>query len=447
MIYIKKGMNLPISGALNEANSKHVGATKYVAVVGVDYLGLRPSMKVEVGSSVQKGQVLFEDKKNPGVVFTAPQSGVVRFIERGERRRLLSVVIEVNDDKALSFQAYSQQQLSDLSDEQVREQLLSSGAWTALRTRPYSKIPHADSRPHSIFINTMNSNPLAFDPTLALQGREADYQAGLTVLAKLTDGFLHVCKKPDSILPECHDEKIKVHEFDGVHPAGLAGTHIHFIDPVHEEKTVWYLGLQDLLAIGRLFLSGELDSQRMVALGGPGLKQPQLLVTCLGADLNELLEKNLKEGELRIISGSVLSGRQTCKQTAYLGRYDEQVSVLFEGREKIFIEFMRPGKNKFSITSAYLGHFAKKKFAMTTTTNGSPRPMVPIGVYEQVMPLDILPTLLLKSLIVKDTDTAKDLGCLELDEEDLALCSYVCPGKYDYGAILRENLTQIEQDG
>lgn len=448
MIVIKKGIDLPISGVITEDTIHQASNQSLYAILGEDYLGLKPTMMVTEGDKVQEGQALFEDKKNAGVFVCAPVSGVVERVVRGERRRLLAVEIRPDASiEPLSFNSYEMQALDGLSEDSVREQLQKSGVWALLRSRPYDKTPKIDAKPHSIFINTMDSNPLSLNPMLALENREEDYQAGLKVLAKLSDGAIHVCHRPDSKFPNVDVEKVQYHAFSGIHPVGLVGTHIHFIDAVGTQKSVWHLSLQDLLAIGHLFLKGKIDNHRLCAVAGPGVLEPKIYKVRRGMNLQTLLQDNLREGEQRIVSGSVFSGRQALKDTMYLSAYDQQVSVLPEGRDSIFLEFMRPGLNSYSRTRAYLGRFVKKLLPFTTSMQGSPRPIVPFGIYEDVMPLDILPTLLLKSLVVKDTDTAIDLGALELSEEDVALLTYVDPGKHDFGAILRENLEQIEEEG
>jgi Na+-transporting NADH:ubiquinone oxidoreductase subunit A len=235
--------------------------------------------------------------------------------------------------------------------------------------------------------------------------------------------------------------------FEGPHPAGLVGTHIHFLEPVSETRIVWHIGYQDVMAIGRLFVTGRLPVERIVALGGPMVREPRLLTTRLGAHTSEIINGELAKGNVRVISGSVLSGHRAAGWAAYLGRYDTQISVLPEGNPREFLAFIRPGFGKFSTARAFAGKLFGKDYRFTTSQNGSPRAMVSIGSFEQVMPLDILPTPLLKSLLVRDTDGARELGCLELDEEDLALCSFVCNGKYEYGPHLRKNLHEIEVNG
>jgi Na+-transporting NADH:ubiquinone oxidoreductase subunit A len=445
MMTIKKGLDVPISGTPQQVI--HDGPTiKNVATLGEEFVGMRPTMHVKVGDRVKKGQVLFADKKNPGVKFTAQASGVVTEINRGEKRILQSVVIEIDGDEQETFTSYPAEQLASIAREDVVNNLVNSGLWTALRTRPYSKIPAIDSIPVAIFVSAMDTNPLAADPEVVIKDQAEAFQNGLTVLSRLTEGELFVSKAPGANIPVAAGAV--VNEFAGKHPAGLVGTHIHFLKPVHAEKFVWHLNYQDVIAFGKLFTTGELDSSRVVSLAGPAAKNPRLVRTISGAKIDDLVAGETVDGEVRVISGSVLQGSTAQGVHAYIGRYHVQVCLLLEGREKEFIGYMYPGPNMFSVTRAYMSHlFPSKLFNMTTTTNGSSRAMVPIGNYERVMPLDILPTLLLRDLASGDTDSAQQLGALELDEEDLALCTFVCPGKTDYGVMLRECLTTIEKEG
>ncbi|HBW08142.1 MAG: Na(+)-translocating NADH-quinone reductase subunit A [Pseudomonas sp. BICA1-14] len=445
MINIKRGLDLPIAGA--PAQRIEAGRpVRSVAVVGFDYPTMKPTMAVQVGDRVKLGQILFSDKKSEGVHYTAPGAGVVSAVHRGEKRVLQSVVIDLEGDEEVTFTSYSPAQLDGLSGEQVRENLQQSGLWTALRTRPFSKVPAVDATPASIFVTAIDTHPLAADPAIIIAEQPEAFEAGLKVLTNLAKVFL--CKAPNASLPGESLTKVQVESFNGPHPAGLAGTHIHFLDPVSASKSVWAIGYQDVIAVGKLFTSGRLSVERVVALAGPVVEQPRLVRARLGANLDELTAGELQPGANRVVSGSLLGGRTAHGAFAYLGRYHQQVSCLREGKEREMLHYMRPGVDKHSILNIYISKLmAGKKFAFSTSTNGSPRAMVPVGNYEEVMPLDVLPTQLLRALIVGDTEVAQKLGCLELDEEDLALCSYVCAGKYEYGPILRDNLTRIEKEG
>ena len=446
MITIKKGLDVPVNGVPQQVI--HDGSTiKTVATLGEEFVGMRPTMFVKVDDRVKKGQVLFQDKKNPGVKFTAQASGVVTEINRGEKRVLQSVVIAVdNDGEEETFTSYKASELAAIAREDVVANLINSGLWTALRTRPYSKIPAVDATPTAIFVSAMDTNPLAADPAVIINEQAEAFQQGLTVLTRLTTGEVFVAKAPGANIAV--SAGVSVNEFAGKHPAGLVGTHIHFLKPVNAEKFVWHVGYQDVIAIGTLFTTGKLDSARVISLAGPAAIKPRLVRTVLGANTSELIAGEVGDGDVRVVSGSLLQGTSAQGVHGYLGRYHVQVSLLLEGREKEFIGYMMPGANKFSVTRAYLSHLTPSKlFNMTTTTNGSARAMVPIGNYERVMPLDILPTLFLRDLCAGDTDSAQQLGALELDEEDLALCTFVCPGKTDYGVLLRKCLTTIEKEG
>ncbi|MCW6547128.1 Na(+)-translocating NADH-quinone reductase subunit A [Yersinia ruckeri] len=447
MIKIKKGLDLPIAGApaqvIQEGPVIH-----HVALLGEEYVGMRPSMLVQEGEQVKKGQALFEDKKNPGVLFTAPAAGRVIAINRGERRVLQSVVIAVESDEQVPFSRHEPAELTNLSAEQVQSTLLASGLWTALRTRPFSKTPKPGTQPRAIFVTAIDTQPLAADPQVIIALQIDAFNHGLNVLTRLTEGKVHVCHGAGEIIRSQQYGQITYNEFSGPHPAGLVGTHIHFLEPVSQKKMVWHIGYQDVIAIGKLFVEGDLYTDRVVALGGPQVSEPRLLRTRLGANLAELTAGELKDGDNRIISGSVLSGTASSATHGYLGRFHQQVSVLREGREKELFGWIMPGSDKYSITRTTLGHFFKRKlFAFSTGLNGGERSMVPIGNYERVMPLDILATHLLRDLLSGDSDSAQALGCLELDEEDLALCTFVCPGKYEYGPVLHDILTKIEQEG
>jgi len=445
MIKLKHGLDLPITGAPAQ-RIEAARPVRSVAVIGFDYHGMKPTMEVQVGDRVKLGQLLFTDKKTPGVRYTAPGAGVVSAIHRGEKRVLQSLVIDLGGDEQETFAQYPVEQLESLSDAQVRDNLQNSGLWTALRTRPFSKVPALDAVPSSIFVTAIDTHPLAADPAVVIAEHAADFENGLKVLGNLAKVFL--CKADSVNLPGEKLAKVQSEAFSGPHPAGLPGTHIHFLDPVSVSKSVWQIGYQDVIAVGKLFTSGQLFVERVVALAGPVVEKPRLVRTRVGANLQELTAGELQPGFNRVISGSVFGGRTAQGAFAYLGRYHNQVSCLAEGNDREMMHYLRAGVNKHSVLNVFVSKLTSAKlFNFTTTTNGSPRAMVPVGNYEAVMPLDILPTQLLRSLIVADTEMAQKLGCLELDEEDLALCTYVCAGKYEYGPILRDNLTRIEKEG
>lgn len=443
MIKIKQGLDLPISGSPEQSISE--GRTvRSVALVGFDYVGMKPTMAIAAGDRVKKGQLLFTDKKTPGVRYTAPASGTIAAVNRGEKRILQSVVIDVAEngnedgDEEETFTAYKTAELAGLTAEQVQENLNESGLWTALRTRPFSKVPELGSRPNSLFVTAIDTNPLAANPEVVVDEHKDTFEMGITILGKMSGGKIFLCKAPGARIPA---GIATAEEFDGPHPAGLAGTHIHHLDPVSATKTVWTIGYQDVIAVGKLFATGKLFTDRVVALAGPQAEKPRLVRTRLGASTDELMAGEMKAGTNRVISGSVFGGRTAEGAFAFLGRYHNQVSVLENSDERLFLGWANPTVKRHSVLKVLLG---RGKLDFTTTTNGGERAMIPVGQYEKVMPLDILATQLLRAIIVGDTEAAQKLGALELDEEDLSLCSYVCAGKYEYGPILRDNLTSIE---
>jgi Na+-transporting NADH:ubiquinone oxidoreductase subunit A len=446
MIRVKKGLTIPIAGEPEQSVS--VAAQPHaVALVGDDYVGMRPAFAVTEGESVKLGQVLFTDRRCPDIRFTSPGTGTVEAIHRGKKRRFQSIQIRLEGDEEETFPPRDGE---DLTPEIVRQTLVNSGLWTALRTRPYNKIPAPDSSPHSIFVTATDTNPLAADPSVVIAEARDDFVFGQQVLTHLTEGTVFLCHAEGGDVPRCDSPSVSKQSFSGPHPAGCPGTHIHFLDPVSTSKTVWFVGYQDVIALGALFRTGRISVDRVVSLAGPSVKEPRLVRTRLGACTDDLLAGELGDGEHRPISGSVLSGRTTGAPLNFLGRYHQQISVLEEGRKREFLGWTLPGFDKFSATRAFASFWsggAGKPVALNTSTGGSKRAMVPIGVYEKVMPLDILPTQLLRALIVGDTEEAQALGCLELDEDDVALCTFVCPSKYNYGPLLREILTTIEQEG
>jgi Na+-transporting NADH:ubiquinone oxidoreductase subunit A len=447
MIRIKKGLDLPIAGVPAQ-EVEAARPARFAAVLGHDYVGMRPTMAVTEGDRVRRGGLLFTDKRNDGVRFTAPVAGTVSNINRGAKRVLLSVVIEVDGDDAEPFEPLTADGIRALDRAAVVDRLVESGLWTALRTRPYSKVPPVREVPHSIFVTAMDSNPLAPDVAAIVAPHAEAFALGLDVLARLTDGAVYVCHADGAQPPMGQADNLVAEAFAGVHPAGLVGTHIHFLDPVSARKTVWHIGAQDVIAIANTLLQGTLWNERIVALGGPGVDRPRLLRTVIGASTDELTAGELINVEQRVISGSVFGGREAAGAEAYLGRYHQQISVLPEDHQRKLFGWLSPGFNLHSVFPIYLANWLpRKRLHFSTTSNGSPRAMVPIGTYEQVMPLDILATQLLRALLVEDLEAAIGLGCLELDEEDLALCTYACPAKYEYAPALRNVLTLIEREG
>jgi len=444
---IKEGLDLPITGGPEQIIEKG-NKVKTVAILGKDYVGLKPKMMVAEGDTVKLGQVLFTDKQNQGVNFTSPAAGVVKEVNRGAKRVLQSVVIELKGTAQESFTKYAKKDLASLTADQIKENLLASGLWTSFLTRPYGKIPAVDATASSIFVTAIDTRPLAADPVVVIKAREDDFSAGLAIVAKLTAGKTYLCKATGSEVVSV--DSVQTEEFSGPHPAGLPSTHIHFLDPVNAEKQVWNIDYQAVIAIGALFSTGKLNVNRVVSLAGPAVTKPRLLETRVGANTNDLVAGELGDAENRVISGSVLFGHEAADAFAYLGCYSNQVSVLQEGRQRELFGWIVAGKDKYSAMNVYTSSKDRKDnrlFPLTTDKNGSNRAIVPVGVFETVMPMDILPTPLLKALVVGDTDQAQLLGGLELVEEDVSLFTFVDPGKHDFAPVLRANLTKIEKEG
>ena len=464
--HIKKGLNIPISGEPKQEVSP-AKRVDHVAIVAADFVGMKPKMLCEIGSVVKRGQPLFEDRKNPGVIHTAIGSGTVVKVNRGAKRALQTVIIELNENERNGtpseedfqpFESYKGNE--EYSAEDLEALLVESGLWTTIRTRPFSRNPEIGTRPNALFLTCTDSEPLCGDTNVILAGQEEDFLLGAKALTVFSSST-YLCVEKGSKVPDVPGTKKST--FSGIHPYGLAGTHISNLYPVSRKRIAWNIHMQEIIAIGHLLRTGKLSSDRIVSLAGPEISNPRLIQTRIGANVETLCSGEFQDGEEeyimhghqktgrthRIISGSALSGRTAQGEIhGYLGRFHRQITVLREGREREFIGWMLPGANKFSSIPIFISSlFGKKKFGFTTTTNGEEREMVPIGMYERIMPLDIIPTFLLRAMEIGDTDRAEKLGALELDEEDLALCSFVCPGKQDHGIHLRRILDEIHKEG
>ena len=444
---IKKGLDLPIQGEpSSELDESKV--VKRVALLGNDYVGLKPTLAVAVGEKVKLGQLLFTDKKMEGVKYTSPGAGTVVEINRGEKRHFLSMVIELEGNEEINFKSYSDSEIPSLNKDVIKDQLIESGVWTSLRERPFSKVANPLVEPKAIFVTAMDSNPLAPSVSKILQGKEASFKNGLRILSKLTDGTLYLCKEEGSSIPETQLHNFKVEEFSGVHPKGLAGTHIHFLDNAHRNKKIWYINAQDVVTIGLLFTTGKINVERIITIGGPAVKNPRYIKTRIGAYIDDLVRGELTDVSNRVISGSVLYGRKATSVEGYLGMYHQQISVIEEHTKRDFLGWVMPSSKLYSLKKVMLSSFTpSKKFNFTSALNGGKRAIVPSGSYESVTPLDVESTYLLRALAVDDVEEAEKLGCLELDEEDLALCTFVCPSKIDHGVNLRRTLTLIDKEG
>ncbi|MEM6620217.1 MAG: Na(+)-translocating NADH-quinone reductase subunit A [Pseudomonadota bacterium] len=441
----KKGLDLPVSGTPSSEITQGSDVTT-VAVIGVDYIGLKPRLSVDEGDIVAAGAPIFAHKDTPEVFVTAPIGGRVKAINRGARRVLLSVEIQATDDapEPLDFSGVG----GTDTPEGLAEKLCAAGLWTSFRTRPYSKVPTADTRPAAIYVTAMDTEPLAPDAAVVVADAAEDFEAGLRAISVLTEGKTYLCHETGKTIPGSNIPGVEAAAFSGPHPAGLPGTHMHFLEPPNAEKVMWTIWYQDVIAIGHLVRTGRISAERVIALTGPLVTKPRLVRTVMGASMLEITDGEFDTATpARIISGSILSGRAGEGVDAYLGRYDRQITVIEEDKKQIPMGWIRPMAEKYSFQPVLGSAFSRKSYPLSSNLNGGRRAMVPLGTFEQLMPQDFLPTQLLRALLVMDTDAAQQLGVLELDEEDLGLCGFACPAKYEYGMALRDCLTKIEKEG
>ncbi len=473
---VRRGFDIPLAGAPGE-HPEETRIPSRIALLGADYPGMRPTMRVREGDSVERGGLLFEDRKMPGVRFAAPLGGRIVAVHRGARRAFLSVVIEVNPRERSgrvlpgpSPPAFRGRHPHGLSDDDVRALLLESGEWTALRARPFGRVAHPERRPAALFVTAMDTAPLAPDPVAAVRGREEDLAWGLAALSRLTDGPVFVCHRPGAWPEMRAGERVRPVAFRGPHPAGTPGLHIHRLAPATRDREAWHVELQDLASIGTTFRSGSSDPLRRIALAGPPVARPRILRTAIGARVPDLASPDLASPDLassdlagpdlepaasatgaarRIISGSILAGRTAdAEAEGYLGRYHRQISVLDEDRRRRFLGWLAPGADALSASRAFLGALLPRRpRRLTTGTHGSRRAIVPTAAYDRVHPFDIPAVFLLRALLMEDIERAEELGVLELIEEDLGLLTFVCPGKNDYAPALRRVLDRLEREG
>lgn len=406
---VARGLSVPLGGAPEQVIHE-AATTSSVALVFDDYIGLRPELLVEAGDRVRAGHPLLRSRTRPDMLLTAPGSGRVSSIERGSRRALRALVIELDGAAPVEFERTERGELPRLEPETARRRLLESGLWTALRERPYGSLADPHSRPRAVFVTAIDTDPLAADPAVVLADHADDFADGLQVLMRLCRVPLYLCRAAGSAVPGGDLEGVTVAEFSGPHPAGLPGTHMQRIAPVGRGFVHWYVGYQDVAAIGRLFTGGVLHLERVIALAGSQVARPRLVRTRLGANIDDLLREELLPGACRAISGSALSGREAAGWGRHLGRHHRAITVLA---------------------------------ARDTALHGRGGPQLPVEAFERVGPQGMLITPLLRALMLRDLEASEALGCLELVEEDLALCSYVCPGKHDYGFHLRSVLDEL----
>jgi len=445
-IKIKRGLNIKLVGEADKMISA-LPLPETFAIKPPNFIGVTPKLLVKQGDEVQAGTALFNDKNNEAIKFCAPVSGEIIDIVRGEKRKILEVKILA--DKEISYVAFKKTNPNELSREDIIEALLNSGVWPFIRQRPFGIIGNPNDTPKSIFISAFDSNPLAPDYNFMMQEKDQEFQTGLDALGKLTDGKIHLNINADTTPAKifANIKEVEINKISGPHPAGNVGPQIHHIDPLNKGEVVWYINIQDVLIVGRLFNHGKFDASRMVALTGSQIKNPKYYRTIVGCNIKNIIaEGGLKNGENRIISGNVLTGNQITAD-GYLDFFDSQITVIPEGHEPEFMGWLAPGFNKLSMSRTFFSWLSpKKKHNLNTNMHGEERPFVVTGEYEKVFPMDIYPVHLLKSILIEDIELMENLGIYEVVEEDFALCEFVCTSKIESQEIIRRGLDIIRKE-
>lgn len=446
-IDIKKGHDIRIAGV---PGTELIRAPRpeTVAVKPIEFKGCKPKLLVNTGDEVQIGSALFYNKQQPEVRWPAPAGGTIKYIQMGPRRTVERIIIEVaSGEKHVEHSTYKAAEIKTLDRQTIKETLLAGNLWPVLRQRPYNKVANPEDTPRDIFISGWNTAPCAVNLEIALDGKQSPFQAGLDALSQLTDGKVHLSiKKGTASEVLLNARSVELHYFSGPHPAGNVGIQIHHINPIKPHDIVWIIQAQQVVTIGQLFLTGQLDPALVVTIGGPGVNNPVHLQTRLGINLGTLLKDHLKPGENRIISGDVLTGKKVAPD-GYLGFYDSTVSVLPEGGKREFMGMLRIGssRTRYSLSNAFWGS-RKTPYQFNTWQNGTERAMIPLNAWEDVLPMDILPNALFRAILARDIEEMEQLGIFECDEEDFALCSFACPSKIDLGAVIRQGLDLMEQE-
>ena len=445
VIKLRKGLNIKLQGRAEE-KLETLPTPSTVAIKPTDFPGLIPKLSVKAGSEVKTGDALFYDKYYPDVVLTAPMGGIVKSVNRGERRRILEIVIEPGADKgAVDFGSADP---ASLNSDEVKNKLLKSGLWPFLRRRPYGITASPADKPKAIFISTFDTSPLAPNYNFILEGQLKSFQTGVNALAKLTEGKVHLGVNKGSIFNSV--KHVEINEFEGPHPAGNVGVQIHHVAPIAKGEVVWTINVQDVLFIGRLFETGKVDFTKTIAMSGSEIKKPQYYKTIIGAPVSELTDGKITDTDYkqRIISGNVLTGEKV-KRENYLGFFDSQITVIPEGDEYEFLGWASLGVKKFSASKTFMSSLLpNKQYKMNANLHGGERAFVLTDQYDKVVPMDVLPVILLKAILANDIDKMEQLGIYEIVEEDFALCEYICTSKIKVQDIVRSGIdTMIKELG
>ena len=434
---IRKGLDIKLLGEA-EKTIKEI-PTKVCAIKPPDFHGVFPKLLVKEGDEVKAGTPLFYNKYKENILFTSPVSGKVREVRRGAKRVLLEVSVDAAPDQ--EFVDFGAADPNSLDKAAIIEKMLKSGVWPFIRQRPYSIIANPDDDPKAIMIPAFDSAPLAPDFDLIVEGQEADFQAGVDALKKLTGGkvYLNISDKQSSQVFN-NAKGVEINTFSGPHPAGNVSTQISRISPLNRGEVVWYLRPQEVLSIGRLFTQGKLDPSRVIALTGSEIEKPVYYKTILGASISGMTDGNVRDGKLRYISGNALTGTKI-EKTGFVGFYDSQITVIPEGDHSEFLGWAMPRINKFSFYYTFLSWMMpRKKYRLDTNYNGGERAFILTGKFEQVFPLDIYPMQLVKSIMIEDIDQMENLGIYEVDEEDFALCEFISTSKINLQKTVREGI-------
>ena len=438
-IKIKKGLNIRLQGKAEKILTKARKAELY-AVKPTDFHGITPKLSVKVDDKVKAGSVLFFDKARPEIKFTSPVSGVVQLINRGERRKILEVIIK--PDETTEYVNFKKADPSGMSREEIQRNLLESGIWPVIRQRPYNIIAHPSDTPKAIFISAFDTAPLAPDYDYLMKEMEKEFQTGIDILSNLTDGKVHlnICSDYTTSTIFTRTKGVQLNKFAGPHPAGNVGVQIQRIDPINKGELIWVISPQDVAIIGRLFLTGQYDASKIVALTGSEISNPKYYKIIGGACIQSITGENVKEGDVRYISGNVLTGTRV-SQRGFLGFYDSQVTVIPEGNHYEFMGWLAPGFRKFSLSRAFWSWlFLGREYRIDTNLHGGKRALMITGNFERVFPMDIYPMQLIKAIIIEDIDLMEKLGIYEVVEEDFALCEFIDTSKTDIQAIVRKGL-------
>ncbi|MEC8739180.1 MAG: Na(+)-translocating NADH-quinone reductase subunit A [Bacteroidota bacterium] len=444
VIKIKRGKDLKLAGKASQETQKI--QSKTYAVKPQEYPYVWPKLNVKVGDEVKAGTSLFYDKTLNKVQFCAPVSGEVVEINRGERRVVQEIVILA--DSKIQYENFEVKSFESFDKEQIQEALLAGGLWPTLVQRPFGTLANYDESPKAIFIAGFDSAPLAADYTFVLKEQKQDLQAGIQALSKLTEGKLHLNIHQSQASEDVFQlEGVQKNVFSGMHPSGLLGIQINHIDPINKGEVVWTIQATDVAKIGRFFLTGNYRAEKTFALAGSQIKNPIYCHALEGVSLKEILESNLKEGESRIIEGNVLTGRQI-QVGSFLGAKTNEISVIPEGKEYEFLGWLFPSYARPSLSKSMPNYWLERKtYQVNTNTHGEERAFVVSGEYEKVLPMDIMPVQLLKSILAQDIESMENLGILEILPEDLALCEFVCSSKIEVQKIVNQGIELMLQEG